>query len=57
MPLARILRPAEAGLGGAVAEWLVDRPSPLKARLLRFGTDDRSRIILTVKNGKYEVVK
>lgn len=23
----------------------------------RFGTDDRSRIILTVKNGKYEVVK
>lgn len=30
-----------AGLGGAVAEWLVDRPSPLKARLLRFGTDDR----------------
>ena len=23
----------------------------------RYGTDDRSRIILTVKNGKYEVVK
>ena len=28
------------GLGGAVAEWLVDRPQRPPARLLRFGTSD-----------------
>ena len=29
------------GFGSAVAEWLVDQPTRLKARLLRFGTGDR----------------
>ncbi len=29
------------GAGGAVAEWLIDQPTPASARLLRIGCDDR----------------